>query len=349
MTRNSRLWFGALTLVAALQALPVQAAPDKLAGKPDPLLYLPNDSEYVVTVNLRKILDSALVKDHVALAKLVLQNNEHYKTFVPAGFDPFKDLDTFTSAGPITTDKDKGLVIVTGKFEVAKFHKHAEELAKKKEGLIKVTKLGNHKLWEITPKGEDESKGYMLLLDKNTLLVSGSKDYLNEAVAKAAGQKKAELKKEMAALLKKADKKQVVSVAVLTSPIAKVLENNENIPNVEQAKGLLDKLNGITAGVTLGDEVKIEVGVGTKDKETAKEMSKKANQALLGAPLAIGFLLGQNEQLAPFVDVVKELINATKVKSSEAVLNVKVTLTKDFLKKVDKLIKEAKKKIEEDK
>jgi hypothetical protein len=303
----------------------------------------------VVTVNVRKAVDSPLLKKYVPFIKLAL-NATQYKDFLPPGFDLFKDIDTVTSAGPISLDKDKGLAIFTGKFDVAKFQKHGEEIAKKKPKFLKITKLGDHKVWEITVSEDEDGVGtrYALLLDKNTLLVAGSKDYLNDAIAKAAGKKKTQLKKEINALLEKRDKKLTLSAVFLTGPIAKVLNNVEGVKVPEQANGLLEKLKGISAGVLLGDDLQIMVGIGTKDKETAQDMAQKVNLALFAAPFAIAQLGNQNEQFAPLVDLAKELIRATRAKSKDSSVNIKVTLSKDFFGKLEKLIKEEKKKNKDD-
>jgi hypothetical protein len=350
MSRNCRVWVGALALLVLFHTRAALAAPDKVVvvSKTEAFQLLPNDSEYVLTVNIRKAVDSPLLKGYVPWLKLALRATE-YKDFLPAGFDLFKHIDSMTCAGPISVEKEKGLAIFTGKFDVAQFQKHGEETAKKKPKLLKITKLGDARVWEITTReGEDGSVSrYALLLDKHTLLLAGSKDYLKDALAKAAGKKKTELKKELKALLEKADQKLTVSAVFLTSPLAKVLANVEvgGMPAVpDEANGLLDKLKGISAGIMLGDDLKILVGIGTKDKEAAQDMTQKVNLALLIAPIAIGRLANQNDQLASYGKLLKEVIRATRAKRKDDTVNITLTLTKDFIKKVEKMIKEGEKK-----
>jgi hypothetical protein len=346
MIRISRVWPLALALAVAFQASPARAVDSKIVPKKgNPQDFLPNDSEYVVTISVRKILDAPLVKKNLDVVKQILKGEEAQKYLKPLAFDPLKDVDTITSAGPVTMDKDKGLGILTGKFDVAKFHKRAEEFAKDKGEILKITKSGNYKVWEITPPNKNTNVQlpktiYAVLLDKNTLVFSAGKDYINEAIAKAAGTKKTALKKELAALLKKVDKKLALSAVVLAAPIGNALENAPIPGDIDKVKEGLEKLTAISAGVQLGDDIKIQVGIGAKDKDTAKEISKKINQALLAAPLLIQLAAG-DERVAPFVDVAKDLLNAVKAKRDSNTVNITLTITKELMGKLEKAGKQA--------
>src|SRR5262249_47295568 len=108
-----RLW-GAALAVAAL------AAPARAADL-DP--YLPADTEVVVTVNVRQLLGSELLKKlGLDKAKEALKDLDQVKTVLDElGFDPFKDLDRLTVAGPGGTEQDRGLIIARGRFDPDKF------------------------------------------------------------------------------------------------------------------------------------------------------------------------------------------------------------------------------------
>src|SRR5438132_11160972 len=81
----------ATALVVAL-AVPVRAA--------DVDRYLPSDTEAVQTFNLRRLLDSSLVKKHGLdkLQELLKDNEDVQKVLSDLGLDPLKDVDSIISA-----------------------------------------------------------------------------------------------------------------------------------------------------------------------------------------------------------------------------------------------------------
>jgi hypothetical protein len=335
MPRHHRFWIGSLALSALALAL---AAPARAAdiGK-----YLPNDTDGIVTVNVRQLLDAPLLKDGIAQLKKKLQEDEPAKILAALGFDPLKDVDTVTLAGPLSKEfLEKSLVVINGKFDVAKFQKAAEQHAKDNAEHLKITKVGNYKVWEVSgvnhPPFPDTI--YATMVDKTTVLVSGSKDCLKEALAKADGKKTTELRKEIGRLLKKADLKQTALVLVDTAPLA-----NLDIPNVPQdkVKEVLEKVKNLTLAVKLTKDVTIQLGIGTTSADEAKKMAEELNKLLLLAPGLIALAGSDNPQIAPFVDVAKKLIKATKITSKESTMVIKAVLTQDLLKEIGEAVKKA--------
>src|SRR5690349_4649491 len=97
----------ALSLALALPAL--AAAP---AGSYEK--YLPDETDGVITINVRQLLDSELIKK-AGLDK-ALAGEDAQKALGVIGLDPLKDIDRVVIAG----GKDEGLVIIQGKFDPAK-------------------------------------------------------------------------------------------------------------------------------------------------------------------------------------------------------------------------------------
>src|SRR5205085_2724204 len=59
--------------------------------------YLPADAELVISVNVRQILDSALVKKYgQAQAEAAIKKGEAQKLLSTIGLDPLKDITTIT-------------------------------------------------------------------------------------------------------------------------------------------------------------------------------------------------------------------------------------------------------------
>ncbi len=118
MLRRS-VWLCALSAFAA--AAPARAAElDK---------YLPEDTEMVVSVNVRQVLDSEFYKKNVGdAARDALNGVEQVPEILKdLGFDPFKDLDRVIVAAPGGAEQDRGLLIAHGRFDLDKFRAKAEQ------------------------------------------------------------------------------------------------------------------------------------------------------------------------------------------------------------------------------
>jgi hypothetical protein len=311
MFHHARLRAGylGLGLAALLLAAPARAADlEKL---------LPNDTEVISTINVKQILDSALVKK-VGLDKVkdAIKNQEKAQQVLDAlGFDPFKDLDSITVAGPGGSDTDKGLIIVKGNFDVDKFKAVAAAAAKDHPDVIKTTKVpdglgGNYEFYEVSPS-ELPNSFFVSLASKHYILIAPGKDYLIDAHDKLAARKKTNLKsKEMAALLGRLDPKQSLSVAL----VAKALEKSP-LADQEKGKEIIDKLDDVVFGVTIDKDIDIVLGVTAKDDKAAEALDDEIRNGLNLALGAAAFVASQNKQLAPLVDVLKSIKPKTKGKT----------------------------------
>jgi hypothetical protein len=195
-------------LAAILVCLPVAraAAPEQL---------LPADSEIVVTINVKQILDTPLVKKHViAAAKEALKSaDEANQILEELGFDPFTDIDRITVAGPGGAEQDRGLVIARGRFDVDKFKARAEKAAQDEPDHLKIRKAAGGIIYEVSPPGESKSF-FVALLNKRTLIASPGKDYIVEAMKKEAAKDKPAIKdKDFQAVLDRLDGKQSLAFA----------------------------------------------------------------------------------------------------------------------------------------
>src|SRR6266542_1796949 len=263
------LWAAGCTLaLAALLAAPLHAADvDKL---------LPNDTETVASVNLKQILESPLAKKlPLDMAKDALkQNEEIQKTLTELGFDPFKDIDSITVAGAGGSDADRMLVIVRGKFEVEKFDKKAEDVAKDMKDQLKIHKVpgaaegAGSKLYEVTnPNGQPE-KVFVAFASKGVLVASPAKDYVLDALEKEAGKKKTALKnKDLAELLGRVD---ATKYSVWTVILGSTLENSP-LAQEDAAKEMIAKVQDVIAGIVIDKDVKAEAVITAKGTQDAKD------------------------------------------------------------------------------
>src|SRR5262249_38138844 len=158
------------------------------------------------------------------------------------------------------SDTDKGLIIVRGKFDVAKFEKKAAQVAEDMKDVIKIHKVpdglgGNMKLYEVKIPNQDQPM--FVAITKTALLASPGKDYVLDAVEKTSGRKETKLKhKDLQAMLNRVDPKQSIWVAVLGS----ALEKSE-LAKRDETKEIVEKVQDVSGGITVDKNIKIELDV----------------------------------------------------------------------------------------
>jgi hypothetical protein len=329
--RAQMSWTHAARWLLVAVAAGLSAAPAR-AGLLDP--YLPDDSEVVVTVNVRQLLDAPLVKKH-ALKKLqdLLKDFDQAESVLKdLGFDPFKDLERVTVASPGGTEKDRGLLIVHGTFNLDKFKAKADESARDYPDYLKVHKVplgagATHVVYEVTPPDADMPI-FVALSGKDTFLASPGKDYVVDALKKAARKAKPALKnKDVQALLERLDEKQSVAVALLGSALTR---GGGAPPGV---KAQVEKVEAVGGGVTVGEDLKVEFVLAARTPEEAKELQqgldKGIKQAL--ALLSVVSTTVEEKGLKQGLDAALELVKALRVSAKGKVLTIKGRVSADVL------------------
>ncbi|HEY7315040.1 MAG TPA: hypothetical protein VH643_37185 [Gemmataceae bacterium] len=316
----------ALLITVLLAALPGRAA------DLDP--YLPDDTENVLNLNVRQILDSPLIKKHALEAgQEALRGNDQIQDILKdLGFDPFKDLDRVIVASPGGTEKDRGLVIVHGRFDLDKFKAKGEEAAKNNPDNLKITKIlgGKHLLYEVNLPDYDMPL-FVALAGRDTLLVSAGKDYVVDALKKMGKSDKPALKnKDFKTLLEKVDGRQSLSLAAVQTPAVK--DAIGGLPG--DVKGMIEKIQALGGGVTLTDEVKLELVVTTKTAKEAKDLKESANA---GLTLILGFLgaLAQNDT-KPEMELLLEAAKSLSIKNKDAAVVIKGRISSDLIEEMMK-------------
>lgn len=283
----------------AVLALPVRAAEvDK---------YLPADAEVVVVLNVKQLLDSPLVKKHgLEVMRAQLKGNADAQQVLGAlGFDPLQDLTSLTAATANAAESNKGLLIAHGKFDLARFRAKAAEVAKSQSEVLKVVEADGQTLYEINPPGS-AAPLFAGLADENTLVAAPLKDYVLEALAKAAGKKTPEVKPALRELLTKADANQSLWVVMPGSALLR-----GELANDDKAKQSLGKIETISGGLTVGAGLKAEFVVATKDTDGAKHLAAEITEGLNQARGLLAILSGDNKALTPVVDILNALKTTT--------------------------------------
>lgn len=322
-------FFRPLAIVTAI----LLSVPLARAAEVEP--YLPEDTESVLSINVRQILDSELVKKHLLdVAQEALRGNDQVQDILKdLGFDPFKDLDRVIIASPTSTEKDRGLVIVHGRFDVEKFKAKAEEVAKDESDHLKIHKVsgGKYLLYEVNHPEVDDPL-FVAIASSDTMLVSPGKDYVLGALNKTGKATKLDLKnKKFQTLLEKVDARQSLSLAAVTSPdLAKAIK--KKAPG--DISGMFEKIHALAGGLTISDEVKLELTVTTKNTQDAKDLSDSAKA---GVNLILGFaapILQNGDN--PGAELVVDFIKSLSIKNKAEFVVVKGRLSSDLIEDLSK-------------
>ena len=310
----------------------VVCAPMGRAADLDP--YLPEDTESVLNVNFKQILASDLIKKQVLeMAQEALRGNDQIQEVLKdLGFDPFKDLDRLVVASPGGAEKDRGLIVLHGKFDVAKFKAKAEEVAKENSEHLKLHKVlgGKQMLYEVNMPDLDEPI-FVAVPSRDTLVFSPGKDYVLDALKKSGKTEKPTLKnKKFQTLLEKLDGKQSVSLAVVKTPgITKALEQAPG-----DVKAILDTIQALGGGLTISDEVKLEFVVTAENAKDAQELQKSAKAGLGLATAGLAALTQSNP--APGIELIVDFVKSISVKSNGANVVIKGRISSDTIEEAIK-------------
>jgi nucleotide-binding universal stress UspA family protein len=310
MQIRNRLLPASLVLTLALVATTSRAA--------DLDQFLPNSTEGIVTLNVKQLLNTPLVKANIETVKaLMLAVPDVSQTLEDIGFDPFKDVDSIVVA--IDRDPNKSVILVHGKFDTAKIAAKAEKAAKQDGDILKVIKATGYTYYSVKPP---EGKGplpsdtlYVGTVDETTLVSSGGPDAIIEAMDKKAGKKKAELKKELQALLDKADRQQTISIVTLSAPLAAT------------GQAIIQKLNAVTGGINVGDDIKLAFTLNAKSDKDATAVETELKEGLDQVKALVDLTVNQKKELKPLADVVSTL----KIVTQGTLITLSGQVSKDAL------------------
>jgi hypothetical protein len=332
----------ALRLCLCTLTLLALAAPERAEGAADLDPLLPDDTESYVSVNVRQVLDSELFKKFgLDAAREALKNADEVNDVLKdLGFDPFKDLEGVIVAAPGGTETDRGLVIIRGNFDVAKFKAKADDVANNQPDVLKIHKVpdgtATHVVYEVIVPGQDNTL-FVAVANKSTLLASPGKDYVVDALKKLKGKGKAALKnKAMQALLEKMDPRQSLSVAVLSSAVSAKL--GADAPKL--AKDILARLDAVGGGITVSNEVKLEVSAAAKTGRDARQLKANADKGVQLVLVGLALLGSDRKEIAAALEVLKTV----KVSAKGKVITISAKVTADVI--ADALNKDEEKKDE---
>jgi len=313
-------------LVTAVLLACGTAAP---AAEVHPLL--PAETESVIYVNFRQIIDSQLVKKFaLEQMKQALQGADAQKIMTDLGLDPLKDIDDLT--GGFWGDEAqsmKGLFVLSGKFDPKKLFDAADAESKKNADKISIVSEGKYKFVKITNDKADGPAAalkelYVAVPNEKTILGSTDKELLAKTMDRVEkNDTKPAVKKALGALLVKMDAKASFFLCGLSDP-KKIgdIPPNPLFDDPAKLKKQLEKMENMAMTVRIGEDVGLEAVIGMKDSDAADEFSTTIDDLLGKVRAFLPLLAGQQPAMKPLVgDLTKNL----KCKSKDK--EVQITLT----------------------
>jgi hypothetical protein len=301
--------FGVLGLMAGLPLAAQAAEPDKL---------LPPESEIVIQINFKQILESDLFKKYaLEQTKQVMQNQEAKKILDELGLDPLKDIHRIIVAGEMKgRDDSRYLMIGYGSFDPEKLFATAEAYSKKNPDRFSLIREGETVMFKFQPDN-GQLPVYTTVLDDKTVIAGSDKKIILDAVnvSKSGRKPKAAIKPELAALIKKMDEKASMYVCALV----KGKFDDVNIPqgtpvDLTKFQDLLPKMETVSMTLRIGKDVKMEISMGMNNEDSADDMSKAVKNLLNDVKPLLQLATAADPRTKPLTDVVNSIKVNTKSK-----------------------------------
>jgi hypothetical protein len=241
-------------------------------------------------------------------------------------------------ARPDSPERDRGLLIAHGRFDLTKIKARGEEAAQNNGDILKIHKVpdgkgGQFLVYEVVlPSTQEEVSLFVAFPEKTTVLASFGKDYVVDALKKTERKGLPALKsKDFQALLEKMDVAQSISVAALGSALAK--GTGGGAP--KQAREVVEKVDAVGGGVTLGEGIKVELVIAAKTAEDARELKTNADAGLYQALALLGVAANVDKNFSPILDIVKTLRVTAKGKIVTLKGEVRADVLEEALGKVN--------------
>ncbi len=230
----------------------------------EPDAFIPPDTEFVMNLRPRQILESPFLKSQgwdVLLKTLLATNDTVQQILESTGIDPFKDVESLQVAAKGQGPESQVLAVIRGKFSPKKIAKVVEEQGENSGAPVKKIKENGITLWELkTPA----ASLYIAFDENKAVLASTTKDYLVTALN---GGFKESVNTELRTALEKVSGKEGMWMAgVITEQARKGMDRSDDL------KPLADKMESWAASFDLTDTVKLALDMYTKDPATARSL-----------------------------------------------------------------------------
>lgn len=288
--------------------------------------YLPDNTEAVLVVYVHQILE-APVFQKVFRGLLATSLKDNPDTQPLAGFlkdGGLRDLSRLTVAFPPGAPERKGLVIVRGRFDLAKLKPLAKVLAQDTPLTLKIRPADKVPLLEILIDDPPTADLFAAFPEEEVLVVSPSRDAVLDAIAKGAGRKTTRLNKDLQALLDQVDTRQSIWLAGRVPEQVK-----KDLAKRPQLKPFAGKMMAFQGGVGFADGIKIGLSLQMADAQAATDLRQMLELAKGLANLYISNTPGLKDA-AP---VITEVVESVQLTRQKAQVQLEVTVSVDQIEK----------------
>jgi hypothetical protein len=284
--------------------------------------YLPEDTDFVLVVNVKQLAASPLYTRHFR-QKIddLLQKDPVPQWVRDLGTTLPKEVERVTivmgrSSHPTGEDASRAgpTIMVEGRLDA--LHEAAKRLNKEHPDHVKEVKIGDANGYEIVGGGPE---GFVVQPEANTLVYSPRREAVVEAVDKAAGKNKTRVKSKALRDLLGSFKPDAAIQFAATKDMVVGTESrstiNMGVRTTEvKVHTLADQgIESLVGHLTAGDDLKGRATLTAKDEATAKQLGDKITQGLDEAKANLKRFAGAQPQLASAL----KALEALKVSSSE--------------------------------
>jgi hypothetical protein len=318
MTCTRLIVVGGIVLGLILGSWPASAQESATPTAIEPALVrlFPPTTEWVITLQLRRALAAELLRDKKAFlplvdlfleSKLQEQSPEVAKYVRKLGLKYSQDLDSLTVVGAAGSDPAQVLILLSGRFDVAKWQAAAREAAQAHADTFRIRQQEQQTIWEITLP-EKQGTLQVALVNDHLLLASPGRDTLTAALGRVSAPTPGKLKKEVRKLLADLDPQAALGMLATGNALAKMVEANP-APQLQAAapalEKLLAKLQGVSLDVTLTEDLNFQLGIRTASAEARKALVQQANFGLLILQSTLAKYAKEDARFQPALEVLK--------------------------------------------
>jgi hypothetical protein len=257
--------------------------------------YLPKDTDLVLSLNVRQVLDSPVVKNNsIDLIRATLSTNKEVEESIKAlGLNPLADFERISIGINLENlNNPRAMVVIDGKFDTMKIANLMDALIKKNAKQFGVEKDNGKVIYRITASNQTV---FATAIDANTIVLATMKEYVVNA---AKSGRKPEIRKELAGLLANADPK----VSLYLAGHVKGRLGAVPLPDAD-VKKMIDQIETITGEVRLDKDLQAVVTLTTSNAQVAKEVQSLAQSAISLYRLQLKLALSDQPELRPVVDL----------------------------------------------
>jgi hypothetical protein len=301
------------------------------AADVEPLL--PKETEYVMHMNFKQMLDSDIIKKYaMGQIKQAMQGEDIKAVLESLGLDPLKDIDRAT-LGLWGSGQDMNTVgVIKGKFDAKKLFDAAKTFSDKNKDKVEiVTEKADDKEVTLVKFSQDSGKPvFLTVADEGTIVMGSEKKYATAALTAFNKKEKAKVSKELTALLlKQDDKASMYFVAVTEGKLKDIPANSfDGLKQVgidgDKMKDQLEKMNTVAVTLNMGKEVKFSAVMGMKDADAAEEFNGTMEKLVDTAKTFLPLLGGQQPKAKTLIDDLSKTLGV-KAKDKDVTLSFSLT------------------------